>query len=346
MTGAERTAGAGVGAAAVTALLAAAALALGPAAAGPAGGADARGATVARLKAVEIPRPAADTDEAVLGKPLALAFDAGELFVADAQDCAVKVFSDAGRFVRAFGRKGRGPGEFSFPSGVAVAGPTVFVADKLNSRVQAFDREGSPRGSFPTRFLPDRIYILADDLLLVTANPGGKRNGETLLHLFDTAGRLRWEGLEASVSGDPVYDAFRDMILVCPTGGGEFCVVRRSGERTVLRFASTGALVGKTEVGEEHPFRPIDLPFKGRRKRLLGFCWAAAADAGLLYLSAPAPVDGRDLGPGREISVVDGKGRLTAVIELGRAVHRFAVAGERIFAIDDEGELRLFEVVR
>ncbi len=343
MTGTDRAAGVGVGAgAAAMAFLAAVTLTLG-AAAGPAG---TEQAAVARLKAVEIPRPSDEADEAVLGRPLALALDENDLFVADAQDCAVKVFSRQGRFLRAFGRKGKGPGELSFPSGVAVAGRTVIVADKLNSRIQAFDREGRPAGEFPTPFLPDRVYALADDVILVTGNPGGKRNGEPLLHIFDTAGRQRWEGLAASSSGDPVYDAFRNMILVCPAGGGEFQVVHRSGDRTALRFASTGALLGRIAVDGRHRSRPLDLPFKGRKKRLLGFCWAAAFDRGLLYLSAPAPVDGKDLGPGREISVIDGKGRLRAVIDLGRAVHRFIVEGDRIFAVDDGGELRIFEVVR
>jgi len=345
VTGAGRAAGAGVGAAAALAVLAAAALALGPAE-GPARRTGPRERDVARVRAVEVPRPADVADEAVLGRPLALAFSEGELFVADAQDCAVKVFSADGRFVRAFGRKGRGPGELSFPSGVAVAGRTVRVADKLNSRIQAFDREGRPAGSFPTRFPPDRVYALAGGLLLVTSNPAGKRTGETLLHIFDAEGRMRWEGLEASVSGDPAYDALRNMILVCPAGGGDFHVVHRSGERTVLRFASTGALVGRTAVDGRHRSLPLDLPFAGEKKRLLGFCWAAAADGDILYLSAPAPVGGKDLGPGREISVIDGTGRLTAVIELGCAVHRFALAGGRLYAIDDEGDLRVFEVVR
>jgi hypothetical protein len=341
VTGADRAAGVGVGAAAM-AFLAAVTLTLGPAA-GPAGTEE---TVVARLKAVEVPRPSNEADEAVLGRPLALALDENSLFVADAQDCAVKVFSREGRFLRAFGRKGKGPGELSFPSGVAVAGRTILVADKLNSRIQTFDREGRPVGAFPTPFLPDRVYVLTEEVILVSGNPGGKRKGEPLLHIFDAAGRLRWEGLAASSSGDPVYDAFRNMILVCPAGGGEFHVVYRSGDRTALRFASTGALLGKITVDGRHRSRPLDLPFKGGKRRLLGFCWAAARDRGLLYLSAPAPVDGKDLGPGREISVIDGKGRMQAIISLGRAVHRFVVDGDRIFAVDDEGELRIFEVVR
>lgn len=324
------------------AIAAALALALGAAAPRAEDGA------VARLRTEEISRPADEAEEAVLGRPLALALAGGgsALFVADAQDCAVKVFSREGRFLRAFGRKGGGPGELAFPSGIAVAAGKVVVADKFNSRIQVFDRDGRLAGAFPVAFMPDKVLALADDAILVTGNPTGKRQGEPLLHVFDAAGRLRWEGLEARSSGDRIYDAFLNMVLALPAGRGDFFVVFRSGERTIFRFAATGAPAGEIAVDERHASRPLDLPFKGGKRRLPGFCWAAAFDRGFLYLSAPAPVDGRDLGPGREISVVDGGGRLRAVIALGRAVHRFVVDGDRIFAIDDEGELRIFEVVR
>jgi hypothetical protein len=303
-------------------------------------------AEVPRWTAREIVRRADEAGQAVLGRPLSLALDGGRLLVADAEDCAIKAFALDGTFQGAFGRKGRGPGELTFPSGLSVAGGKVFVADKLNSRIQVFDRDGRPAGGFPVPFLPDKVLALTADALLVTGNPTGARKGETLLSLFDAAGRLRWRGLEGRFSGDPVYDAFRNMILVCPAGGGDFYVVRRSGEREVLRYGATGELRARIEIDRRHVTRNLDLPFASGKKRLAGFCWAAAADGDLLYLAAPEPIDGRDLGPGRELSVVDGRGSLEAVVTLPRPVHRFVVRGDRILAIDDEGELVVFEVAR
>ena len=304
------------------------------------------GEDVARWKTVEIAVPPEDADEAVLGRPAALSLAADRIYIADSQDCAIKVFSKDGKFVRAFGRKGRGPGELSFPSGVAVAGDRVYVADKLNRRIQVFDPDGGFRGGFSLTVAPDKVFALASGALLVTTNPTGRGPGEKLLRLLDADGRPRWEGLEARVSADPVFDSFRNMILVCPGEEGGFIVVHRSGERTLLRFDGDGALLGEVPVDGRHAFTPMDIPFKGPVKRLLGFCWAAARDRGLLYLAAPEAVDGRDLGPGRRLSVVDGTGRLRAVVELARPVHRFAVDGDRIVAIDGEGALCLFEVVR
>jgi hypothetical protein len=301
---------------------------------------------VRRWKAVEIAVPANDSDEACLGRPIALALDADHLYIVDAQDGAVKVFSKDGEFLRAVGRKGRGPGELTFPSGVSVIGGRLYVADKSNFRVQAFDRAGKPCGGFSVPFAPDKVWALTGETLLVTSNPTGRAAAEKMLHISDVGGRRLWEGLEARASSDPVFDAFRNMILVCPGAGGEFFVIFRSGERSILHFAGSGALVGKIPVDERHAFQPMDLPFQGPKKRLLGFCWAAAWDRGFFYISAPAPVEGKDLGPGRLLSVIDREGRLTASIELPCPVHRFVVEGERIFAVDDDGGLRIFEVVR
>ncbi|HOW84442.1 MAG TPA: 6-bladed beta-propeller [Candidatus Aminicenantes bacterium] len=307
----------------------------------------AAGPDVARWKAAEIERPDNPEEAAVLGRPLALAYgDGGRLYVADALDCAVKVFSRQGRYLRSVGRKGNGPGELVLPSGVAVSEGAIVVADKLGFRIQIYDDGGRARGGFKVPFPPDRVYALGGGRILVTANPTGKQPGERLLHAYDAAGREIWNGMEATRTADPISDAFRNMILVCPGELADVYVVRRSGDRTIRRFSGAGRPLGAIEVDERHAFKRLAVPSGRGLVGLEGFCWAAARDAGLFYLSAPDAVAGRDLGPGRTVSVVDGGGRLRAVIELACPVHRFLVAGGRLFAIDDEGDLRLFEVGR
>ena len=268
------------------------------------------------------------------------------LYIADALDCAIKVFSGEGRFLRSFGRKGDGPGELNFPSGVAAAGDAIVVADKLNFRIRIFDGEGRPRGGFKLPFAPDRVLALGPDRLLVTANPTGRKKGEKLLHIFDMAGRNVWQGLEARTSSDPVFDAFRNMILVCRGEAGDFYVVFRSGERTISHFSGSGGLLGTVAVDERHAFKTMELTSGRHTVRLAGFCWSAARDRGLFYLSAPEVVSGRDLGPGRTLSVVDARGRLQAAVELPCPIHRFLAADGRLFAVDDESALRIFEVGR
>ncbi len=51
-------------------------------------------------------------------------------------------------FVTAWGGKGDGPGQFNDPTGIAVAGGEVFVADARNGRIQVFDLDGNFKRQF------------------------------------------------------------------------------------------------------------------------------------------------------------------------------------------------------
>lgn len=62
----------------------------------------------------------------------------GDIYVLDADE--VKVFSPAGEFLRSWGRRGEGPGDFDGTLGMALARDTVAVAD--GERVQFFDLGG------------------------------------------------------------------------------------------------------------------------------------------------------------------------------------------------------------
>ena len=62
----------------------------------------------------------------------------GEIYILDADE--VKVFSPAGEFLRSWGRRGEGPGDFDGTLGLALARDTVAVTD--GERVQFFDLGG------------------------------------------------------------------------------------------------------------------------------------------------------------------------------------------------------------
>jgi len=65
------------------------------------------------------------------------------IYVVDAGSSRVLVFDDQGRFLRAVGRKGQGPGEFARPTGLALTGDGGFaVADRDNNRIQLFGPDG------------------------------------------------------------------------------------------------------------------------------------------------------------------------------------------------------------
>lgn len=84
-------------------------------------------------------------------RPAGLAMDreSARLLVADAAAHRVLTINDRGEVLRSLGARGHAPGQFNFPTAVAV-GPEgrVYVLDALNFRVQVFSPEGSPLAAF------------------------------------------------------------------------------------------------------------------------------------------------------------------------------------------------------
>jgi hypothetical protein len=68
----------------------------------------------------------------------------GTVYVLDMKDSRVKVFDAQGRFVRAFGKAGQGPGELNQPVGILLTPANeVLVEDALNQRLAFFSLEGT-----------------------------------------------------------------------------------------------------------------------------------------------------------------------------------------------------------
>ena len=78
-----------------------------------------------------------------------LAIDsAGNLYVSDEVEGKVRVYSQEGKLVGAFGRPGRKTGEFSRPLGVwADARDRIYVADSDNRRIQVFQFRSEGKGA-------------------------------------------------------------------------------------------------------------------------------------------------------------------------------------------------------
>jgi hypothetical protein len=91
-----------------------------------------------RLSAIQLQ----ETDSLYVGRPAALAVDPrdGSLYVSDAFWGRVLRFAPDGRLVRAYGRRGDGPGELRAPGAVEVVDSAVVVLDER--RLTRFRRDG------------------------------------------------------------------------------------------------------------------------------------------------------------------------------------------------------------
>jgi DNA-binding beta-propeller fold protein YncE len=96
----------------------------------------------------------------------------GDIFVADGHGGdtnarIVKLASD-GKFIKAWGKKGKEPGEFDTPHGLAMdSAGRLFVADRMNDRIQIFDQDGKFLAEWRQFGRPSGVFIDKHDVLYV-----------------------------------------------------------------------------------------------------------------------------------------------------------------------------------
>ena len=105
----------------------------------------------------------------------------GDIFVADGHggdsNARIVKFSKDGKFIKAWGRKGSGPGEFDTPHAITIDSQgRIFVADRSNNRVQIFDQEGNFIAEWKQFGRPSGIYIDRNDILYVADHQSNAKN--------------------------------------------------------------------------------------------------------------------------------------------------------------------------
>src|SRR5437667_64320 len=89
-------------------------------------------------------------------------------------------FSPDCKFIKEWGRKGAGPGEFDAPHSLAMdSRGRLFVADRGNSRIQIFDQDGKFLAEWKQFGRPSGVFIDKSDIIYVAdsqssdkTNPG------------------------------------------------------------------------------------------------------------------------------------------------------------------------------
>src|SRR6195256_974024 len=111
----------------------------------------------------------------------------GDIFVADGHggetNARIVKFDKTGKFLKTWGKKGTGPGEFDAPHGLAMDSTgRLFVADRSNSRIQIFDQDGKFIAEWKQFGRPSGIAIDKNDVIYVAdsqsseqLNPGFKQ---------------------------------------------------------------------------------------------------------------------------------------------------------------------------
>ena len=121
-------------------------------------------------------RDVAGADETHFDKPTDVAVATnGDFFVADGYgNSRVVKFNATGKFLKAWGTKGKAAGEFHLPHAVRLDSKgQVYVGDRENNRVQVFDQEGHFVRQFGG-FAPYGLFITKEDVLFVADGRANK----------------------------------------------------------------------------------------------------------------------------------------------------------------------------
>lgn len=119
----------------------------------------------------------------------------GDVFVADGHvNARIVKFSKDGTFIKTWGKKGAGPGEFNVPHTIFFDSQgRLFVGDRSNHRIQIFDQNGTFVDQWTQFGSPSGIFITPDDTLYVVDYDdkkglfiGSARNGSIRYKIDDT----------------------------------------------------------------------------------------------------------------------------------------------------------------
>jgi sugar lactone lactonase YvrE len=151
----------------------------------------------------------------------------GDIFVSDGHgektNARIVRFSAAGAFIKAWGKAGKGPGEFDTPHALAFdSAGRLFVADRGNNRIQIFDQDGTFLAEWRQFGRPSGLWIDRNDVIYVAdsqsgdkLNPGFKqgirigdaRDGKVTGFIEETEAPGSLEGVGADDAGN-VYAGY------------------------------------------------------------------------------------------------------------------------------------------
>jgi hypothetical protein len=99
----------------------------------------------------------------------------GEMYVSDGYgNASVHRFTGGGQYISTWGGAGHGPGQFFLPHGLAIdARERILVADRENSRVQLFSKDGKFLEEWTDVARPGDVAIDKEGTLYISESPKG-----------------------------------------------------------------------------------------------------------------------------------------------------------------------------
>lgn len=185
-----------------------------------------------------------------LQRPLGVALSAaGDVFVADSVNHHIAVFDPNGAFLRNLGSYGAGSGQFNYPTGVAVSGHKLYVADFYNQRVQVLDLNGKQLSVIPSARDRQKLGPVVMPVTVATDSKGNlyvsDLSSQRILIFNDTGELMRQFGKAGSNRGELSY-----VNGIAVNDGGKIFLANSNNGR-IDQFASDGTYIGTVPGSKE-----------------------------------------------------------------------------------------------
>ena len=183
-----------------------------------------------------------------ISNPSYIAFsDNGDMFVTSFSNHCVYVYDSSGIQKTTFGSYGTGPLQFNSPSGIAINGDIIYVAEHGGNRIQKITLEGRFLGTIGSEGVSNKLF---QHLFAVCIGPDGKiyvaeysnnciqvfHRDETFSHIIDGNGKLQGpEGLSFDISGNLHVTSYNSHTIIVLTPEGQY--IRQYGSPNLLRPA-------------------------------------------------------------------------------------------------------------
>lgn len=293
-----------------------------------------------KFKEIRIDGP----EEAIIfSKPVDMESFGPRVFVLDSQECQVRVFSSEGKWLYNLGRYGSGPGEFIGSSDFDVTDDEIALIDSEGQRVNLYGLDGSSRGEFKIGFRGHRIAILSRDKFIVTYMPRLMEKNAFLIHGFNRHGKQLFATEKISSSGQGAFDflLYQHKLIKL---AGQPVLFKNFGPELAFFLNDNGERVKTLKVDPGLPNIEFQPPLP-RAKKIRGSFWAVSAFEDKIYLILPGRMEDGDIGPSSRVAVLNSEGKLEDIIDFLVPVVRLTRVANRFFVIDDEANLRLYDLI-
>jgi DNA-binding beta-propeller fold protein YncE len=133
-----------------------------------------------------------DSTDAFNGASDVATADNGDIFVSDGegQNTRIVKFSKDGKFIKAWGTKGAGPGQLQTPHAIFIDGTgRVWVGDRGSKRLQVFDQDGKFLDQMTQFGTPASLFIQGEMLYVAAPAPENRvtvgTTAGTVLHVIE-----------------------------------------------------------------------------------------------------------------------------------------------------------------